>query len=85
MDGTDADKLETQTPHSFSAPMKVHQQLLETDVELTLKRQMSRYMDSKKLKLKDEDREIFVLRLAQVRALTKKYIWQCVAKMEGFL
>ena len=28
---------------------------------------MSRYMDIKKLKLKDEDREIFVLRLAQVR------------------
>ena len=41
---------------------------------------MSRYMDSKKLKLKGEDKEIFVLRLAQVRALTKKYIWKCVEK-----
>ena len=85
MDGTAVDKLETQTPHSFSAPMKVHQQLLETDVELTLKRQMSRYMDIKKLKLKGEDKEIFVLRLAQVRTLTKSHVWKCVAKMEGFL
>ena len=33
MDGTDADKLETQTPHSFSALMHVHEQLLKTDVE----------------------------------------------------
>ena len=78
MDRTAADEVEAQAPHSFSAPMRGHQQLMETDVELTLKRKMSRYMDIKKLKLKEEDKEIFVMRLAQARALTKKYIWKCV-------
>ena len=58
--------------------MQAHQQLLKTDVELTLKRQISRYMDIKKLKLKEKDKEIFVMRLARARALTKKWIWKCV-------
>jgi hypothetical protein len=43
---------------------------------------MSRYVDVKKLA--DKDREIFVLRLAQVCIFTKSYVWKCVAKMEGF-
>ena len=30
MDGTTADNAETQTPHSFSALMHVHEQLLKT-------------------------------------------------------
>ena len=30
MDGMAADKVETQTPHSFSALMQVHEQLLKT-------------------------------------------------------
>ena len=54
----------------------MHQQLLKTSVQ----QQMSRYVDIKKLKLTDKDKEIFVMRLAQVRALTKKYIWKCVEK-----
>ena len=41
---------------------------------------MSRCVDIKKLKLTDKDKEVFVMRLAQVRALTKKYIWKCVKK-----
>ena len=62
--------------------MQVHEQLLKTDVQLKtdVETQMSRYVDIKKLKLKDKDKEIFVMRLAQVRALTKKYIWKCVEK-----
>ena len=32
---------------------------------------MSRYMDIKKLKLKEKDKEIFVMRLARGRALQK--------------
>ena len=39
---------------------------------------MSRYVDIKKLKLKDKDKEIFVLRLAQVRILKKSHVWKCV-------
>ena len=70
--------METQTPHSLSALMHVHEQLLKTSA----RQQMSRYMDIKKLT--DKDREIFVLRLAQVCPLTKSYVWKCVAKMEGF-
>ena len=31
--GLAADKVETQAQHSFSASMKMHQQLLKTDVE----------------------------------------------------
>ena len=67
--------METQTPHSPSALM--HEQLLKTSA----RQQMSRYVDIKKT---DKDREIFVLRLAQVCPLTKSYVWKCVAKMEGF-
>ena len=33
MDRTAADEVEAQAPHSFSAPMRGHQQLMETDVE----------------------------------------------------
>ena len=66
--------METQTPHSLSALMHVHEQLLKTSA----RQQMSRYVDIKKLT--DKDREIFVLRLAQ----TKSHVWKCVAKMEGF-
>ncbi len=73
-----ADKVETQTPHSLSALMHVHEQLLKTSA----RQQMSRYVDIKKLT--DKDREIFVLRLAQVCPLTKSHVWKCVAKMEGF-
>ena len=39
---------------------------------------MSRYVDIKKLKLKDKDKEIFVMQLAQVRILNKSYVWKCV-------
>ena len=46
--------METQTPHSPSALMHVHEQLLKTSA----RQQMSRYMDVKKLT--DKDREIFV-------------------------
>ena len=42
-------------------------------------------MDIKKLKLKDEDKEIFVMRLAQACPLTKSHVWKCVAKMEDIL
>ena len=42
-------------------------------------------MDIKKLKLKDEDREIFVMRLVQGCPLTKSHVWKCVAKMEEIL
>ena len=67
--------------------MQVHEQLLKTDVQLKtdVETQMSRYVDIKKLKLTDEDREIFVMRLAQVCPLTKSHVWKCVAKMEEIL
>ena len=51
MDRTAADEVEAQAPHSFSALMQAHQQLLKSSVE----RQMSRYngrifmMDAAKL------------------------------------
>ena len=79
MDRTTADKAETQTPHSFSALMYVHEQLLKTSA----RQQMSRYVDIKKLE--DKDREIFVMRLVQVCILTKSHVWKCVAKMEEIL
>ena len=41
---------------------------------------MSRYVDIKKLKLTNTDKEIFVMRLAQGRTLTKKWIWKCVKR-----
>ena len=41
---------------------------------------MSRYVDIKKLKLTNTDREIFVMRLAEGHPLTKKWIWKCVKR-----
>ena len=41
---------------------------------------MSRYVDIKKLKLTNTDKEIFVMRLAQGRTFTKKWIWKCVKR-----
>ncbi len=37
-------------------------------------------MDIKKLKLTNTDKEIFVMRLAQGRTFTKKWIWKCVKR-----